>query len=101
MSTTYLWIGHKKDGRGKSHLWGILVNSKDPVHYYYIFWCSIGGKSLKVHLEPINGYYLAHSRKDTKEYQGYRRIDHSTVESRWPEVSTDINMQFMLEKLSK
>lgn len=102
MKLWFAWIGHKKDGAGKSHLWGILNRDEGHMTQRYIFWCSIGKRKTDVKLQ----YWIPDStsavhKARQKEEQGYKPVTQEIVENRWPQVMDDIEMQFVMEKLTQ
>lgn len=101
MKLWFAWVGHKKDNDGKSHLWGILSRHEGPVTYRYVFWCSIGKKKTNVFLEQKQQDIGTLSGKRLQKLsEGYVDIKQDVIERRWPQVMDDIEMQFMMEKLS-
>jgi hypothetical protein len=105
MKLWFAWVGHKKDGAGKSHLWGILNRDEDHTTQRYIFWCSVGVRKTNVHLSsrtaPWADNESSFSKARQKENQGYKQITQEVVENRWPQVMDDIEMQFVMERLTE
>lgn len=102
MKLWFAWIGHKKDDAGKSHLWGFLNRDEGYSTTRYIFWCSIGKRKTTVHMQlfvPDATSSIWKTRQ--KEEQGYKQVTQETVENRWPQVMDDIEMQFVMEKLTQ
>lgn len=101
MKLWFAWVGHKKDNAGKSHLWGILNKDEGRTSERYIFWCSIGKRKTDVRLQRwVPDSTSSFSKARQKEEQGYKQITQFAVESKWPQVMDDIEMQFVMEKLS-
>lgn len=102
MRLWFEWAGQRKDLAGKIHLWGILRKEDNtPFIKRYIFWCAIGVERTDVKLKPwptdLSNIF---AKKAKKENQGYKEIKQETIEDKWPQVIDDIEMQFMMEKLS-
>ena len=111
MKIWFAWVGHKRDGSNKSHLWGILYRESEETEYNvfstpsqklitrkYICWGA--AKSRAYMIEPIN-LTDAHGKKQQKIAQGYKEITQDKIERNWPDFMDDIEMQFMLEKLTQ
>ena len=99
MKIWFEWVAHKKDSAEKSHLWGILyredANSKKKK---YICWGAVNARAYLI--EPIH-YIGSFERKQQKLEKGYKQITHDKVLRNWPNFMNDIEMQFIVEKLTK
>jgi hypothetical protein len=111
MKIWFAWVGHKRDSSGKSHLWGILYRESEETEYNvfstpsqklitrkYICWGSAKNRAYMI--EPIV-LVQARSRKLEKIAQGYKEITQDKIEREWPEFMNDIEMQFIMEKLTQ
>ena len=98
MKIWFAWVGHKRDSSNKSHLWGVLYREEHGTTRKYICWGA--AKSRAYMIEPIN-LTDAHGKKQQKIDQGYKEITQDKIERHWPDFIDDIEMQFMLEKLTQ
>ncbi len=94
------WVGHKKCAAGRDHLWGILVEegARDTKHYIFHGECASGSITFRPTDKWSDGL---HRLKNTKVEEGYKQIHQSKVETKWPQVMDDIEMQFMMQMLAK
>lgn len=97
MKLWFSWAGIKKDGRNKTHVWGILNCDENHTTQKYIFWGPVGGPIYK---RPADKLEYLFNKKNQKIKNGYRVINQSEINTKWPQILDDLEMQFVIEKLS-
>lgn len=96
MKLWFSWIGYRKDGRNKAHIWGVLNCDEGHFSRKYVVWGPAQGPIFK---RECSTPAMLFSKKDQKIKDGYRQIGQDSVEKRWPELLDDLEMQFMMERL--
>lgn len=98
MKLWFEWVGHKKDLSNKSHLWGVLRCDSDKSTTRYIVW---GAAKCRAYQRELSHFNDAFTKKSQKMREGYRPITQDDIERHWPDFMDDLEMQFMLDKLTQ
>ncbi len=94
MSFVFSWVGHKRDMRGKHHIYGFLMF--DNRHFKIHGECS----SACMHIIEYFPYYEMSRRCAVdKMKDGYKTINSDTLFKQYPKIATEIGMHFAIEKL--
>jgi hypothetical protein len=98
MKLWFDWVGCKKDLNGKAHLWGVLRCVDEIYSKRFIVW---GAASSRAYQRELTHFNDAFGKKSQKINEGYRPITQTDIERKWPDFMDDLEMQFMLDKLTQ
>jgi len=94
MSWSLVWMVHKRDQRGKHHLYGTITVGQDAYRVYGE--C----KSAHMHMNRIHwSFEIPRSTRSTKLTQGWKDISMERIKSSFPEVIRDIEIQLSMKVL--
>lgn len=90
------WLVHKRDMRGKNHIYG-AIRTKDYRYFRIYGECS----SANIHMREMFFAYESpkYPTMSNKLREGYKIIDNGSVKNKFPKVVEDIDMQFSLQVL--
>ena len=96
MKWEFSWVAHKRDMRGKNHLYGLIQTDDQR---YFRLWGEC--KSARIHLREEFFGYGRNSRITAKNKldDGYKMISTDKIKTSFPDAYNDIGMQFAMKVL--